>query len=81
MLSVWLSLLSLGVEMEPKIIINNVYLTEGEAMTIRVAVSSFMLDLQRHGLGDDEHGEHMSTAYQHNLHHIIAIMQLSERKP
>lgn len=67
--------------MEPKIIINNVHLTEGEAMTVRVAVSSFMLDLQSHGLGDDEHGEHMSTAYQHNLRNIVALMQLSEPKP
>jgi hypothetical protein len=67
--------------MEPKIIINNIHLTEGEALTIRVAVECFTLDLQRYELGDDEHGGLMSTAYQHNLHRIIAIMQLSEHKP
>jgi hypothetical protein len=67
--------------MEPKIIINDVRLTEGEAMTVRVAIGSFFFDLRDHGLGEDEHGQIMTTAYLDNLHNIIAIMQRSEPKP
>lgn len=38
---------------EAKITINGIELTSGEAMTVRVAISSFVLDLRAGGLGDE----------------------------
>jgi hypothetical protein len=48
---------------EPKITINGRELTEAQAMTLRVALNSFLSDLAAEGLGDDEHGKRMTEAY------------------
>jgi len=47
---------------EPIITINGVTLHTGYAMTVRVALESFAIDLRDHGLGNDEHGRHMTQA-------------------
>jgi hypothetical protein len=52
---------------EPEIMINGRVITDGEAMTIRVAIESFAGDLMGNGLGDDEHGKAMTSAYLDNI--------------
>lgn len=47
----------------PKIEINGVKLTVGQAVTVRVAISAFITSIQNDGLGDDEHGRKMAEAY------------------
>lgn len=63
---------------EPQIIINGHVLTEGQAMTVRVAIGAFANELREHGLGHDEHGQRMMAAYQARLREI-AVMLYEER--
>ena len=58
---------------EPTITINGVTLSQGQAMTVRVALSAFAMDL-RDGLGDDEHGKAMTAAYRARLSEILKII-------
>lgn len=48
---------------EPSMSINGHQLTDAQAMTIRVAIEDFDASLANDGLGDDEHGRNMVTAY------------------
>lgn len=48
---------------EPRITINGVVLSNGAAMTIRVAVENFAMWLHENGLGEDEHGQAMTKGY------------------
>lgn len=48
---------------EPVITVNGRTLSTAEAMTIRVSINSFGMDLQATGLGDDEHGRTMTNGY------------------
>lgn len=48
---------------EPAITISGQLLSVGEAMTVRVALESFAMNLVSDGLGDDEHGKAMTAAY------------------
>ena len=49
---------------EPAIIINGVRLEDGQAMTLRVALQSFLMETaEPDSLGDDEHGRAMRKAY------------------
>jgi hypothetical protein len=50
-------------QLEPKITINGVELTVGQSMTVRVAIAALIINIQSDGLGDDEHGKIMATAY------------------
>lgn len=59
---------------EPSIVINGVALTEGQAMTVRVAVESFAADLSAGSLGADEAGEAITKAYQQRINEIRALM-------
>jgi hypothetical protein len=59
---------------EPEIIINGDTLTNGEAMTIRVALESFAADLHRDGLGDDAHGKRMTEGYLRAIENIRRSM-------
>ncbi len=60
---------------EPAIIINGKELTKAQAMTLRVAVSNFLIEMLETGaLGDDQHGYAMQIAYQANLRAIMEIM-------
>lgn len=54
---------------EPEITINGVRLTSGQAMAVRVAISSFNPDC-----GDDEHGRAMSKAYADRLREVCRII-------
>lgn len=58
---------------EPEIIINGVKMSEGEAMTIRVAIGSFSISLQD-GLGDDETGRAICEGYQNSITDINKVM-------
>lgn len=59
--------------MEPTITINGEQLSDGMAMTIRVAVESFDMDLLE-GLGDDDHGRTMTQLYRDNINRIRALI-------
>jgi hypothetical protein len=48
---------------EAEIIIDGKKLTVGESMTVRVALSSFISDMQENGLGDDEIGKAIAEGY------------------
>lgn len=48
---------------EPTIEINGYQCTPAMAMTLRVALQSFLMDLEANGLGDDEHGLAMKDGY------------------
>jgi hypothetical protein len=58
---------------EPEIIINSVYLTQAQAMTVRVALQSFAITLEGgEGLGEDETGKAIARGY------LTAIGQVNE---
>jgi len=59
---------------EPDVIVNNVQLTGGEAMTLRVAVSCFLSDMVVNGLGDDEAGKVIAEGYIKNSESILNKM-------
>lgn len=61
---------------EPDIIVNGVRLTVGQAMTVRVALGNFVMDLQANGLGDDEHGKVMKYAYVARANEIFKMMNI-----
>lgn len=44
-------------------VINGQTLSPAEAMTVRVALGSFLMDLNENGLGDDDHGRYMKHGY------------------
>lgn len=50
---------------EPTVIVNGQRLSDGEVMTIRVALNSLISDVQQPDtLGVDEHGKVMASLYQ-----------------
>ena len=59
---------------EPEIIINGVKCTDAMAMTIRVALSSFLVDLEHEGLGGDAHGMQICSAYQDRIFEIHQLI-------
>lgn len=59
---------------EPTITINGQTLTVGQAMTVRVALESFAMDLTKRGLGNDEHGKAMTHNYRANIDAIRALI-------
>lgn len=65
---------------EPYIIINGMVLGVAEAMTVRVAIQGFGVDLQEDGLGDNEHGKAMTKAYLQCIHRINSYMSTSPKK-
>jgi len=62
---------------EATIMINGKRLTFGEAMTVRVAIESFAMDLHTDGLGDDDSGKKTTALY---LDNINAIRQALYKK-
>lgn len=64
---------------EPDITINGVKLTTAEAMTVRVALSSLMMNMVRDGLGDDETGKAICDGYKRAMDGIFKAMT-KERK-
>lgn len=62
---------------EPVITINGELLHSADAMTIRVAVESFSMDLSEEGhLGTDEHGEAMRKLYLQSIGRIRKSMYI-----
>lgn len=66
---------------EPIIIINGVKLTPGEAMTVRVALETWAMELQNDPgcLGVDEHGRRMVAGYLSAIRDIRRIMSAKPR--
>lgn len=63
---------------EPTIVIQGALLTVGQAMTVRVALNNFLIDLnEADALGDDEHGRAMTLAYKAR---IVELFQLMSQK-
>ena len=62
---------------EPRIIINGVKISEGAAMTIRVAIETFAISLQD-GLGHDDNALALTKGYQGQISHIRDLMFRSE---
>ncbi len=58
---------------EPIITLNGRLLTQGESMTIRVALQSLYMTLED-GLGDDEHGKAMTEGYRACIRNINQII-------
>lgn len=58
---------------EPEITVNGVALSFAQAMTMRVALQSFLFSLEE-GLGEDEHGRKMSANYAAHAHAIERLM-------
>lgn len=48
---------------EAIVTINGELLSQAESMTLRVALSSFSMDINHEGLGEDENGKAMSAGY------------------
>jgi len=59
---------------EPFIIINGKQCTASMAMTIRVAIECFALDLRENGLGDDDHGLKIVAGYLANIDLIRSLI-------
>lgn len=62
---------------ESTINIGGKLLSVGQAMTLRVAIGSFISSLQDEGLGDDEHGKRMTKAYLQRLSEIEDMISTS----
>jgi len=48
---------------EPDIIINGIECSQAEAMTLRVALGSFIMSLRADGLGEDDIGKSITEGY------------------
>ena len=48
---------------EAEITIGDVRLSQAEAMTVRVALSSFIMRMAEEGLGNEAHGKEMTRLY------------------
>ena len=59
---------------EPRITIDGIVLTTGQAMTVRVALASFTLDVKVGRLGSDEHGVAVTAAYKARLEEILKLL-------
>lgn len=68
-----LSTVGLGAP-ESCITINDITLTDAQAMTVRVAVTSFAMELRAVGLGDDERGKAIAGGYLARLDEIFNLM-------
>lgn len=49
-------------------------LSLGHSLTIRVALCSFYTSLKTEGLGEDEHGKHMTELYLINIKEILELI-------
>lgn len=59
---------------EACITINGQNLSEGESMTVRVALNAFYLELIQHGLGEDEVGIAVCDGYLQNITTILKVI-------
>ena len=63
---------------EPTITVNGSLLTVGQAMTVRVALGAFAIDLRTDGLGDDQHGTDITRAYLVRIKEVMQKMTMGE---
>ena len=61
-------------ELEATITINGIKLTNAEAMTVRVAINSFLIGLRDGHLGDDDVGKSLTTGYTTNGSTVLRLM-------
>lgn len=61
---------------EPEIIINGINVGPGCALTLRVAIETFVSSLIEEGLGDDEHSKSMKKHYLDRCNDIRRAMGL-----
>jgi hypothetical protein len=67
---------------EPTITINGGVLSEGQAMTVRVALETFALSLFHEGLGQDATGTAICRGYLARIEEIRGMMfRVAERGP
>lgn len=59
---------------EAAVSINGIQLNDAQSMSIRVAVASFIQDLQDQGLGDDFHGKAMTSNYLLRLQEVEKLL-------
>jgi hypothetical protein len=65
----------MAIQKEPTITINGVALTPPQAMTVRVAVTSYVKDMNEPGaLGEDNLGEALRTGYLHRGREVLNLM-------
>lgn len=65
---------------EPIIVINGEPMSTGAAMTLRVALESFAMDLGERGLGKDDHGLRMTKGYLDQIR-VIRIAMFKNQPP
>ena len=64
------------------ITINGVRLTDGQSISLRVAVLTFMLDLNDpDSLGEDPHGRLMTSGYKERLSEILGLLGTGGNQP
>ncbi len=75
------STMPVNYEAEPIITINGQQLTNAQAMTVRVAITSFAADLVEEGLGDDETGREIAQGYWDRLKelHLLIFTKRKEK--
>jgi hypothetical protein len=67
---------------EAEIIINGTKLNVGQSMTLRVAVSSMLAEMQNpDALGDDGHGRTMTAAYRERLSELAVMIVAPRNRP
>lgn len=60
---------------EPEITINGAFLSQGQAMTVRIALENFAMSMgPQEALGADAHAKHMREAYLTRLEEIRKMM-------
>ena len=64
---------------EARIVISGTALSEGQSLTVRVAVEDFAQFLQDKGLGDDEHGRRMTENYLARIYEIRNLIRKTAR--
>ena len=63
---------------EATITINGVTLSQGQAMTLRVAIQHFFMDMsQPNALGNDEIGQSIANGYKTNAQQINTLIHMS----
>jgi hypothetical protein len=64
----------MNLPLESVITVNGIRLSEGQTMTVRVALLHFVADLQESGLGDDEVGKGICAGYTARASEIFKLM-------
>ena len=61
---------------EPPITINGTTLTQGQAMTLRVALTTFLMEMSEDdALGADESGKALARAYEDSGWSVLRLIQ------